>query len=86
MVENRYHVLRLSRRSREVNELRRIAVNTKLMENSLFNDPKYSDLTIVCQDRKFHTHRVILCTQTQFFKAACNESSRVLNSINVWKD
>ncbi|KAL8992660.1 MAG: hypothetical protein Q9169_006931 [Polycauliona sp. 2 TL-2023] len=39
---------------------------------SQFNDPKYSDLTIICGDRKCYVHRIVLCAESVFFKVACN--------------
>ena len=37
----------------------------------LFNNEKYSDLTIYCKDKKFKVHRVILATQCKFIDRCC---------------
>ncbi|KAI9726483.1 MAG: hypothetical protein M1828_001305 [Chrysothrix sp. TS-e1954] len=34
---------------------------------SFFNDPKYSDLEIRCEDKRYHVHKVILCSQSPVF-------------------
>ncbi|KAL1993463.1 hypothetical protein VTN49DRAFT_3412 [Thermomyces lanuginosus] len=39
---------------------------------SLYRDPKYSDLTIVCGTEKFAVHRCIVCPRSQFFARACD--------------
>ncbi|KAL8960478.1 MAG: hypothetical protein Q9183_005458 [Haloplaca sp. 2 TL-2023] len=33
---------------------------------------KYSDLTILCRGHEFPVHRVVLCTASKFFAAACD--------------
>jgi len=35
----------------------------------------FSDFTIVCGDREFKVHRVVLCAQSRYFRAACKEES-----------
>ena len=37
----------------------------------------YSDLTIVCGKSEFKVHRAIVCPQSGFFRAACNEGFKV---------
>ncbi|KAL9086306.1 MAG: hypothetical protein Q9165_007221 [Trypethelium subeluteriae] len=39
---------------------------------SLFSEPKYSDFTITCNDRKWNVHKLVLCTQSSFFSKACD--------------
>ncbi|KAK5123723.1 hypothetical protein LTR85_002359 [Meristemomyces frigidus] len=40
--------------------------------NRLFEDPKYSDLTIKCEGREWRVHKSIVCTQSAFFAKACD--------------
>ena len=34
---------------------------------------QYTDLTIVCGDTELKVHRAIVCPQSEFFRAACQE-------------
>ncbi|PVH71125.1 hypothetical protein DL98DRAFT_471994 [Cadophora sp. DSE1049] len=36
-----------------------------------FDDDTYSDLTIVCGDRSWKVHRVVVCSQSRVLHAAC---------------
>ena len=45
----------------------------------LNTDTKYSDLTIVCGERRFRVHKVIVCTQSEFFRAACEKGAFVVS-------
>lgn len=47
------------------------AEHFKIM-GTLLKSAKYSDLTILCQGRKFLVHRAILCPSSPFFDAVCN--------------
>ncbi|KAI9723794.1 MAG: hypothetical protein M1828_004044 [Chrysothrix sp. TS-e1954] len=37
-----------------------------------FNDQKYSDLLIRCNGSTFHVHKVVVCSQSKFFRLACD--------------
>lgn len=39
---------------------------------SVYKDGKYSDLTVVCGERTYRAHKVLLCTRSQFFAKACD--------------
>lgn len=55
-------------------------------KSSLYRDPKYSDLTIVCGTEKFAVHRCIVCPRSQFFARACDGDYQVLRcSLNQEK-
>jgi hypothetical protein len=41
---------------------------------SLFNNDKYSDLTIVCGAKRYPVHRALLATRSSFFEGACRNS------------
>ncbi|OCL05311.1 hypothetical protein AOQ84DRAFT_257261, partial [Glonium stellatum] len=38
-----------------------------------YNSQEYADLTITCQGRAFHTHKLVLCSQSDFFAKAEGE-------------
>lgn len=40
-----------------------------------FKSNQYSDLTIRCRDREFYVHKVIVCSQCDFFANACKPDS-----------
>ncbi|KAH7625221.1 hypothetical protein SMAC4_12941 [Sordaria macrospora] len=40
----------------------------------LYSSGEYSDLVISCGGREYHVHRAIVCTQSEFFSAACRGS------------
>ncbi|KAK4461260.1 hypothetical protein QBC42DRAFT_178888, partial [Cladorrhinum samala] len=40
----------------------------------LYSSGEYSDLVISCGGREYHVHRNIVCTQSEFFSAACRGS------------
>ncbi|KAI0995926.1 hypothetical protein K3495_g12255 [Podosphaera aphanis] len=42
----------------------------------LFNDPKYSDVTIQISDVIFFAHRNVICSQSKYFEAALQEGSQ----------
>ncbi|KAH9904371.1 hypothetical protein F4778DRAFT_780340 [Xylariomycetidae sp. FL2044] len=37
-----------------------------------FLSEEYSDIKITCQGEQFHAHRAIICSQSPFFRKACN--------------
>ncbi|KAI9742728.1 MAG: hypothetical protein M1835_003025 [Candelina submexicana] len=43
----------------------------------LYENEKYSDLTIECQKRKWKAHRAVLCTQSDYFLRACDSKFAV---------
>ncbi|KAF2094455.1 hypothetical protein NA57DRAFT_60499 [Rhizodiscina lignyota] len=47
------------------------SITTALDLSSNFDDAKYSDLTIRCGEKTFKVHKMILCTQSEFFVNAC---------------
>ena len=42
----------------------------------LFECGKYSDLTIVCNSKKYSVHRAIICSRSDFFEGACRNPFR----------
>ncbi|KAK3338099.1 hypothetical protein B0H65DRAFT_477731 [Neurospora tetraspora] len=46
----------------------------------LYSSGEYSDLVISCGGRKYHVHRAIVCTQSEFFSAACRGSFKASDS------
>ena len=38
---------------------------------------EYADLVITCQGHRFHTHKMVVCSQSSFFAAALRHSFRV---------
>ena len=51
-----------------------IAHNTSLLRSG-----KHSDLTIICQNRKWLVHRAIVCRQSSFLGAVMDGSFKVLH-------
>ncbi|KAG5747241.1 hypothetical protein H9Q69_002482 [Fusarium xylarioides] len=45
-----------------------ISIHTAL--STLFQSEKFSDMTIICGERQFKTHRAVVCTQSPFFDKA----------------
>lgn len=39
---------------------------------SLFENGKYSDLTVICGETTYRVHRAVLCSRSQFFAKACD--------------
>lgn len=44
---------------------------------AFLEDGKFSDLTIVCGDRTFKAHRIVVCAQSEFFDVACSSLFKV---------
>ncbi|KAI7257544.1 hypothetical protein KC343_g6461 [Hortaea werneckii] len=40
--------------------------------HNVFTQGDYSDLAITCGDRTWKAHRLVLCTQSEYFRKACN--------------
>ncbi|OCL06890.1 hypothetical protein AOQ84DRAFT_378197 [Glonium stellatum] len=38
-----------------------------------FDSAEFSDLIVRCRDDEYHVHRIIMCSQSQFFAKACAE-------------
>lgn len=55
------------------------AEHFKIM-GTLLKSAKYSDLTILCQGRRFLVHRAILCPSSPFFDAVCNGAFKEASS------
>ncbi|RLL94481.1 hypothetical protein CFD26_103110 [Aspergillus turcosus] len=47
------------------------AVKAKGLVHSQFLNPAYSDLSIICGDKVFPAHRIIICPQSKYFEDAC---------------
>jgi len=52
--------------------------NTELMSAlaTLLEAGKYSDLTILCGDKRYAVHRAIICSRSGFFDGACSSPFR----------
>ncbi|KAH8650039.1 hypothetical protein BX600DRAFT_442124 [Xylariales sp. PMI_506] len=46
----------------------------KVALTELHSNGQFSDLTITCQDRKYHVHKAILCPRSLFINSICQES------------
>lgn len=44
---------------------------------SLLESGQYSDFTIACGNVKFQVHRMIICSESDMFTAACNGNFKV---------
>lgn len=44
----------------------------------ILNSSKYSDLILTCKGNEWKVHRVILCSQSTFFAAACDGEFKVI--------
>lgn len=44
---------------------------------ALFKTGKYSDLTIECGTYRFKAHKSVVCPQSSFFEAACENGFKV---------
>ncbi|CAK4030348.1 Kelch repeat and BTB domain-containing [Lecanosticta acicola] len=54
--------------------------------SSLFNNPRYSDLTIKCGDRTWSVHKNIVCTRCEFFDGACKGGFQEATSNEITLD
>jgi hypothetical protein len=54
------------------------SANYELMNalKTLLEIGKYSDLTIVCGEKKYAVHRAIICSRSGFFDGACSNPFR----------
>ncbi|KAK4624257.1 hypothetical protein CLAFUW4_05274 [Fulvia fulva] len=43
---------------------------------SLFTDSRWSDLEIRCGDRSWAVHKIVVCSQCEFFATACDRNSK----------
>jgi len=43
----------------------------------LFNSPRFSDITVKCGERAWPAHKLVLCTQSDFFARACEGEFKV---------
>lgn len=50
------------------------------LQNRLYSSEEYSDLLISCRGNEYHVHKAIVCTQSDFFAAACRGSFKVSDS------
>jgi len=39
---------------------------------STLENPKYSDVTVVCGERRWRVHKLVLCPQVSVFDKACD--------------
>lgn len=46
-------------------------------DDSLYLNPKHSDLTVICGDEVLPVHQNIVCTQSDYFARACGEEFHV---------
>ena len=56
--------------------------------NRLLEIGKYSDLTILCGEKKYAVHRAIICSRSGFFDGACSNPFREAETgiINLSED
>lgn len=50
-----------------------------LATHSYFTSGEFSDLTVKCKSDVYRAHKVVVCSQSQFFKAACSGGFKVRN-------
>lgn len=48
-----------------------------LTKNSFYDSGQFTDLTITCGSEEFQCHKIVLCSQSKFFKAACTSGFNV---------
>ncbi|KAK6519036.1 hypothetical protein TWF281_003725 [Arthrobotrys megalospora] len=53
----------------------------------LFNSPKYADLVVIIDDgeekQKYHLHRAIVCTASNYFDGLCEASASTKGTITL---
>ncbi|KAI0998393.1 hypothetical protein K3495_g9800 [Podosphaera aphanis] len=50
--------------------------NSKIWSARLFNNPKFSDVTIKIFDVVLHAHQTVICSQSEYFEKALQEGSQ----------
>ena len=48
-----------------------------LMRHRARDDEEFTDLTIICEETKLAVHKVVICTQSSVFHAACTGPYKV---------
>ncbi|RPA85673.1 hypothetical protein BJ508DRAFT_373276 [Ascobolus immersus RN42] len=57
-------------RQNDDNVIQNVALTTEETVNDMFLNPDFADIKVICGDRVFPAHKMILCPQSDFF-AAC---------------
>lgn len=47
-----------------------------------FLNKEYSDITIICSDKAFPAHRLVLCSQSAYFRKACSGNFKVVIALS----
>ena len=51
-------------------------MSSYMFRNDIFNKPDYSDITIKLKDRELKCHKVILCTNSDYFAKLCGAQAQ----------
>ena len=59
----------------------RLDVQTELISIRAMKSGEYSDLTILCENKKFFGHKVVVCSQSKVLAAAMKKGFKVMQEI-----
>lgn len=56
----------------------------KLISSRVMESGEYSDLTVLCDDRKYLVHKVVVCSQSNVLAAAMKKGFKVMQDVHCY--